>query len=60
MTKNIGVFNEIGTSRGGGNAVEKQLDEKIREIMKADSKVTYEQAYVKACDENEELRKAFI
>lgn len=59
MTKSVGIFDEIGSSRSG-NAVEKQLEEKIQEIMKSNTNITYEQAFVKACDENDELRKAFV
>lgn len=58
MTKSIGIFDEIGSGRSGG-AAEKQLEQRIREIMKSDNNITYEQAFVKACDENDELRKSF-
>lgn len=59
MTKSLGIFDEIGSNRGG-DTVEKHLEQKIQEIMKTDANITYEQAFVKACDENDELRKAFV
>lgn len=60
MVKSLGLFNEIGTSRNGETNVNKQLEQKIQDIMKADTSITYEQAFVKACDENDELKKSII
>lgn len=60
IVEKSGLFTEIGTSRSGETSVNKQLEQRIQEIMKSDTKTTYEQAFVKACDENVELKKSFI
>lgn len=60
MIKSLGLFSEIGTSRMGETNVNKQLEQKIQDIMKSDTSITYEQAFVKACDENDELKKSII
>lgn len=59
MVEKSGIFKEIGSNRSGGNAVEKQLADKITELQKADSTLTYEQAFVRVCDTNPDIRKSF-
>lgn len=60
LTKHAGLFQEIGSSRGGDISMRKALDGIIKKMMEADPKMTYEQAFVKACDENPELKNALI
>lgn len=58
MTEKSGIFKEFGSSRSGGNSEEKQLAQKIGELRKSDSSLTYEQAFVRVCDENPEIKRA--
>lgn len=58
MVEKSGIFKEVGSNRSGGGNAEMQLEMRIKDLRKADSALTYEQAFVRACDEDPELKKA--
>lgn len=59
MTEKSGIFKEVGTSRPGGKSAVKQLQQRAEELMKIDNSLTYIQAFIKACDENPQLRAEY-
>lgn len=50
ITEKSGIFKEIGSSRAGSSA-DQELNQRIQEIQKSDTSISYEAAYVKACEE---------
>lgn len=59
MTEKSGIFKEVGTSRPSGKSAVKQLQQRAEELMKIDNSLTYIQAFIKACDENPQLRAEY-
>lgn len=60
MQEQTGLFKEIGSNRNGGaKNVVKQLQEKAEAIRKANNSITAAQAFVRACDENPELKAEY-
>lgn len=60
ITEKSGIFKEIGSNRNGGaKNVVKQLQEKAEAIRKANNSLTAAQAFVRACDENPELKAEY-
>lgn len=58
MTQASGIFKEYGSSRAGAGSQKQQAEQKIQELMKSDTAMTYEQAFTRVCEENTELKKA--
>lgn len=58
MTQASGIFKEYGSSRAGVGSQKQQAEQKIQELMKSDTAMTYEQAFTRVCEENTELKKA--
>lgn len=52
-----GIFKELGSNRSGSVSNKEQLDDMIRRLMERNPEMTYEQAYIKVCDENPHLKK---
>lgn len=59
MTEKSGIFKEVGSSRPSGKSAVKRLQERAEELMKIDNSLTYIQAFIKACDENPQLREQY-
>ena len=58
MTQASGIFKEYGSNRAGTGSQKQQAEQRIRELMKSDSNLTYQQAFVRVCEESAELKKA--
>ena len=58
MTQASGIFKEYGSNRAGAGSQKQQTEQRIQELMKSDSNLTYQQAFVRVCEENAELKKA--
>ena len=58
MSETSGLFKEYGTSRVGADSKKQQAEQRIQELMKSDSSLTYEQAFTRVCEESAELKKA--
>ena len=58
MTQASGIFKEYGSGRAGAGSQKQQAEQKIQELMKSDTAMTYEQAFTRVCEENTELKKA--
>lgn len=58
MTQASGIFKEYGSSRTGAGSQKQQAEQRIQELMKSDSSLTYQQAFVQVCEESAELKKA--
>ncbi len=58
MTQASGIFKEYGSNRAGAGSQKQQAEQRIQELMKSDSNLTYQQAFVRVCEENAELKKA--
>ena len=58
MTQASGIFKEYGSSRAGTGSQKQQAEQRIQELMKSDTAMTYEQAFTRVCEENTELKKA--
>ena len=58
MTQASGIFKEYGSSRAGAGSKKQQAEQRIQELMKSDSSLTYQQAFVQVCEESAELKKA--
>lgn len=50
MQEQTGIFKEIGSDRKGSSG-DQELNQRIQEIRKADTSISYEAAYVRACEE---------
>ncbi|NDO45977.1 hypothetical protein [Clostridium sp. MD294] len=58
MTQASGIFKEYGSSRAGAGSKKQQAEQRIQELMKSDTALSYADAFVRVCEENEELKKA--
>ena len=58
ITQASGIFKEYGSGRAGAGSQKQQAEQKIQELMKSDTAMTYEQAFTRVCEENTELKKA--
>lgn len=58
MTESTGIFKEYGSNRGGAGTKKQQAEQRIKELMKADTALTYAEAFTRVCEESEEMRKA--
>ena len=58
MTQASGIFKEYGSNRAGTGSKKQQAEQRIQELMKSDSNLTYQQAFVRVCEESAELKKA--
>ena len=58
MTQASGIFKEYGSNRAGADKQKQQAEQRIQELMKSDSNLTYQQAFVRVCEESAELKKA--
>ncbi len=58
MTQASGIFKEYGSSRVGTGSQKQQAEQRIQELMKSDTAMTYEQAFTRVCEESAELKKA--
>ena len=58
MTQASGIFKEYGSNRAGAGSKKQQAEQRIQELMKSDSNLTYQQAFVQVCEESAELKKA--
>ena len=58
MTQASGIFKEYGSNRAGTGSQKQQSEQRIQELMKSDSNLTYQQAFVRVCEESAELKKA--
>ena len=58
MTQASGIFKEYGSSRAGTGSKKQQAEQRIQELMKSDTAMTYEQAFTRVCEESAELKKA--
>ncbi len=58
MTQASGIFKEYGSSRAGTGSQKQQAEQRIQELMKSDTAMTYEQAFTRVCEESAELKKA--
>ncbi len=58
MTQASGIFKEYGSNRAGAGSQKQQAEQRIQELMKSDSNLTYQQAFVRVCEESAELKKA--
>ena len=58
MTQASGIFKEYGSNRAGAGSQKQQTEQRIQELMKSDSNLTYQQAFVRVCEESAELKKA--
>lgn len=58
MTQASGIFKEYGSNRAGTGSQKQQAEQRILELMKSDSNLTYQQAFVRVCEESAELKKA--
>lgn len=58
MTQASGIFKEYGSNRAGVGSQKQQAEQRIQELMKSDSNLTYQQAFVRVCEESAELKKA--
>ena len=58
MTQASGIFKEYGSNRAGAGSKKQQAEQRIQELMKSNSNLTYQQAFVQVCEENAELKKA--
>ncbi len=58
MTQASGIFKEYGSNRAGTGSQKQQAEQRIQELMKSDSNLTYQQAFVRVCEESAELKKA--
>ena len=58
MTQASGIFKEYGSSRAGAGSKKQQAEQRIQELMKSNSNLTYQQAFVRVCEESAELKKA--
>ena len=57
MTQASGIFKEYGSNRAGTGSQKQQSEQRIQELMKSDSNLTYQQAFVRVCEESAELKK---
>lgn len=58
MTEASGIFKEYGSSRAGAGSKKQQAEQRIQELMKSDTSLSYEAAFTKVCEESAELKKA--
>ena len=58
MTESTGIFKEYGSNRGGAGTKKQQAEQRIKELMKSDTSLTYAEAFTRVCEESEEMRKA--
>lgn len=58
MTQASDIFKEYGSSRVGTGSQKQQAEQRIQELMKSDTAMTYEQAFTRVCEESAELKKA--
>ncbi len=58
MTEVSGMFKEYGSNRAGAGSKKQQAEQRIKELMKSDSALTYEEAFTRVCEESAELKKA--
>ena len=58
MTEASGIFKEYGSNRAGAGNKKQQAEQRIKELMKSDSALTYEEAFTRVCEESAELKKA--
>ncbi len=58
MTQASDIFKEYGSSRAGTGSQKQQAEQRIQELMKSDTAMTYEQAFTRVCEESAELKKA--
>lgn len=58
MTEASGIFKEYGSSRAGAGSKKQQAEQRIQELMKSDTSLSYADAFVRVCEESEELKKA--
>lgn len=58
MTQASGIFKEYGSSRAGAGSKRQQAEQRIQELMKSDTSLSYADAFVRVCEESEELKKA--
>lgn len=58
MTQASGIFKEYGSNRAGTGSQKQQAEQRIQELMKSNSNLTYQQAFVRVCEESAELKKA--
>lgn len=58
MTEASGIFKEYGSSRAGAGSKKQQAEQRIQELMKSDTSLSYEAAFTRVCEESAELKKA--
>ena len=58
MTQASGIFKEYGSSRAGTGSKKQQAEQRIQELMKSDTSLSYEAAFTRVCEESAELKKA--
>ena len=58
MTQASGIFKEYGSSRAGAGSKKQQAEQRIQELMKSDTSLSYEAAFTRVCEESAELKKA--
>ena len=58
MTETTGIFKEYGSNRGNTGTKKQQAEQRIQELMKADTSLTYAEAFTRVCEESEALKKA--
>ena len=58
MTQASGIFKEYGSSSAGTGSKKQQAEQRIQELMKSDTSLSYEAAFTRVCEESAELKKA--
>ena len=58
MTQASGIFKEYGSNRAGAGSKKQQAEQRIQELMKSDTSLSYEAAFTRVCEESAELKKA--
>ncbi len=58
MTQASGIFKEYGSNRAGTGSKKQQAEQRIQELMKSDTSLSYEAAFTRVCEESAELKKA--
>ena len=58
MTQASGIFKEYGSNRAGTGSQKQQAEQRIQELMKSDTSLSYEAAFTRVCEESAELKKA--
>ena len=58
MAETTGIFKEYGSNRGNTGTKKQQAEQRIQELMKADTSLTYAEAFTRVCEESEAKKKA--